>query len=316
MANEVHEFGRFPPTPAPVVRVDGGWQVEENYARELAETQQAFLDEFRERLARTQTKEAYILVHGYHNVFEDTAMMIAEFWHFMGRQGVPIHYTWPAGKSGALQGYNYDRESSEFTVYHLKEAIRLLASCEELEAIHLIGHSRGTDVVSSAMRELEIETRAMGKDTAARFKIRNVILAAPDLDMDVISQRLVAEHIVGCADRVTIYVSESDKAIRAASGLFGSARRLGQLRPYDFSEKEKQMLPDAERLSFVDAAISADFLNHGYFHNDPAVSSDVILVLKHGDAPGRENGRPLEPLEGNFWRITDDYPVYESEPEQ
>ena len=42
---------------------------------------------------------------------------MAEFWHFLGRLGVPLKYTWPAGRPG-LNGYSYDRESSEFTVNH------------------------------------------------------------------------------------------------------------------------------------------------------------------------------------------------------
>ena len=37
-------------------------------------------------------------------------LVIAELWHFLGRQGVPILYTWPAG-FGGLRGYTRDRES-------------------------------------------------------------------------------------------------------------------------------------------------------------------------------------------------------------
>ena len=43
--------------------------------------------------------------------FEDAIFRIAELWHFLGREGVPIAYTWPAGHPGLLRGYNYDRES-------------------------------------------------------------------------------------------------------------------------------------------------------------------------------------------------------------
>ena len=80
---------------------------------------------------------------------------MAELWHFLGREGLPIIYTWPAGYPGIF-GYTYDRESSEFTVFHLKQAIRWLAKLPEVENIHLLAHSRGTDVTVSAVRELVI----------------------------------------------------------------------------------------------------------------------------------------------------------------
>ena len=44
----------------------------------------------------------------------------------------------------------HDRESGEFTVYHLKQCLRAVAACPDVERVHLIAHSRGTDVTISA----------------------------------------------------------------------------------------------------------------------------------------------------------------------
>ena len=100
--------------------------------------------------------------YGYNNTFEDGTFVIAELWHFLGRQGVPILYTWPAGFFCRLRGYNHDRESGEFTVFHLKQFLRIVASTPGLEQLHLVAHSRGTDVLTTALRELFIETWAAG----------------------------------------------------------------------------------------------------------------------------------------------------------
>src|SRR6202012_1086510 len=118
--------------------------------------------------------------------------VMADLWHFLGRRGVPIAYSWPAGSTGAL-AYFYDRESSEFTVYHLKQMLRLVASCPEVQRVHIIGHSRGTDVVVSALRELHLEIRGSGRQTRDVLKLQTVVLAAPDLDVDVIIQRLTTD---------------------------------------------------------------------------------------------------------------------------
>ena len=87
-----------------------------------------------------------------HNTFEGAIFALAEIWHFLGREGLPIIYAWPVGLF-ELFGYTHDRESSKFTVNYLKQIISWLSEQPEIENIHLIAHSRGTDVAVSAIRE-------------------------------------------------------------------------------------------------------------------------------------------------------------------
>ena len=51
-------------------------------------------------------------------------------------------------------------------------------------------------------------------------------------------------------------------------------------------------------------------IGHSYFYSNPAVSSDVILILRDNFDPGAENGRPLIKMGPSLWSITDDYPVF------
>jgi esterase/lipase superfamily enzyme len=263
--------------------------------------------ELQRRLDLTPRKEAFVFVHGFHNTFEYAAFTLAEMWHFLGREGVPILYTWPAGHPGMLRGYNYDRESGQFTIYHLKQVLRILAASPDLEKIHIIAHSRGTDVASTAVRELLIEARAGGKDPREALKIGNLILAAPDLDFEVSLQRFAAERFFRSADRTTIYVSKGDKAIGMSGWLFGSVRRMGQLGYEDLPEDERQILRQVGQIQFIDARVKGGW-GHDYFHSSPAVSSDVILLLRYDRDPGAANGRPLTRPEGGFWTITKGYP--------
>ena len=213
---------RFPATPLPFVLQDGqptvAPAVQEAYEHAAEQVRQ----DLRQRLALTSRKVAYVYVHGFNNTFEDGVLVVAEFWHFLGRQGVPILYTWPAGSGSGLRGYTHDRESGEFTIFHLKQFLRLLASIPELEELNLIAHSRGTDVLTSALRELYIETRAAGKDFRTVYRIKNVVLAAADLDMEVVTQRVAAEYVGLGVERTTIYVSPVDKALGFSSLLFTS----------------------------------------------------------------------------------------------
>ncbi len=156
---EVTEIARGPDIPLPFKEVDGRIIEEPGLAAQEVEAIEVFRRVLVRQLELTPRKEVFIFVHGYHNSFADAAFAMAELWHFLGRIGVPIVYTWPAGYPG-LFGYTYDRESSEFTVYHLRSALALIASYPEVERIHLIAHSRGTDVAVAAVRELTIWARA------------------------------------------------------------------------------------------------------------------------------------------------------------
>jgi esterase/lipase superfamily enzyme len=262
--------------------------------------------ELMRRLGLTPRKDVFIYIHGYHNTFEDAAFALAELWHFFGREGLPIVYTWPAGYPGFF-GYTYDRESSEFTVFHLKQVIRWLAEQPEVENIHL---SRGTDVTLSALRELVIWANAADLDARETLKIANLIVAAPDLDMQVINQRVSAERLILAVDQATLYSSPNDEAIGIAETLFASPRgRLGTLSISELNEEEiERMKANQSRVTVVNFEGEATGYGHDYFRTNPAVSSDIVLMLRYGFRPG-DAGRPLEHVGLNFWKVPPGYPA-------
>ncbi len=304
----ITEQARFPDTPIPWVKVGDLFEPDPGIQSRADDVVELLRREVSTRLARTTLKEAFVFVHGYNNSFDDAVFVTAELWHFSGREGVPISYTWPAGHTDLLRGYAYDRESGEFTIFHFKQLLRMLASFDEVEKIHVIAHSRGTDVASSAIRELVIEARAAGLDPRRKLKIGNFVMAAPDLDFEVVTQRLSAERIFDGAERLTIYVSRTDKAIGLSHWLFASIRRLGQLSLGDLSERQRTNLQTITQVHIVNANVKSEGIGHGYFHTNSAASSDLILLLRDNLDPGAANGRPLTKLHDGFWELTDDYP--------
>jgi esterase/lipase superfamily enzyme len=312
---EVSEIARGPEIPLPF-REEGGRIVEEPT---LVAERDASIEAFRSVLVRqlelTPRKDVFIFVHGYHNSFADAAFAMGEMWHFLGRIGVPLIYTWPAGHPG-LFGYTYDRESSEFTVYHLRSLLALIAGFPEVERIHLIAHSRGTDVAVAAVRELTIAARGAGISPRKKFKIRNFILAAPDLDMEVATQRIVGDKIPLSVHRLTIYSSPEDEAIGLASRLFASPRgRLGTFGQEQLTGAVGAAIEYGNsNVAFVNFEAASDVLfsrgegyGHSYFRDAPTVASDVVLMLRDDFDPGAP-GRPLEPLGRHFWGIPPGYP--------
>jgi esterase/lipase superfamily enzyme len=308
---EVEELVRGPTSPIPFNEVDGRIVMRPDMAAQLAEAKEDFRRLLVQQLALTPRKEVFIYVHGYHNSFDDAAFAMAELWHFLGRIGSPVVYTWPAGYPGVF-GYTYDRESSEYTVYHLRQVLELISSLPEVEKIHLIAHSRGTDVALNAIRELTIQARASGVDPRQKFKVHNLILAAPDVDLQVGAARIVGDELSVSVDRFTIYASPRDKAIGIAARLFASPRgRLGTLGIEDLPDAVAAVLEysgaNVAIINFEGGSYQGDRYGHSYFRDAPTVSSDVVLMLRDDLDPGPP-GRPLESLGHKFWRVPPGYP--------
>jgi len=312
----LEEIVRGPDAPIPYNEVDGKIVEDPEFEAEKIAAAEVFRKELVKQLALTPRKEVFIFVHGFHNDFNDAAFALAELWHFIGRIGVPIVYTWPAGHPG-LFGYTYDRESSEFTVFHFRQVVELISTFPEVEKINIIAHSRGTDVAVTALRELTIEARAAGFNPREKYKIHNFILAAPDLDSQVASQRMIGDHLAWSADRFTLYTSPADQAIGWSRKLFDSPRgRVGNLKIEDMTPTAKATMERSNAnfyiinfMSSTDKSDSnADSFGHSYFRNAPTVSSDLVLMLRDDIDPGPP-GRPLEHLGYYFWRVPPGYPA-------
>ncbi len=314
------ELGRFPPLRYPLKSApDGSFHRDPAVLaqhRSAADGLQALLAR---QLAAAPRKELVLFVHGYANTFQDAAFTMGELCHFFGREFACAVFSWPAGGSrGILMGYNVDRESSEFAVLHLKQALRIVAATPGLERLHLLAHSRGTSVLVSALQQLSIEHYAAGLQPLERMKLRNVVLLAPDIDAQVAGTLLFSvssdpdllrgAHAAPDARlssgglQLTLYASPDDLALSVAERLFGSLRRLGRLDASAFDEQAYARIADLRNLDLIDVYGSTDPFGHSYFHSNPAVSADLVSLIRYGLEPG-DPGRALEEVRRPFWRI-------------
>lgn len=292
------ELGRFPPTPHAFLVINGEARddpdVQSRYDQAALELRQ----ELNRRFEQAGTNEINIFVHGFKNSFDHAAGAMAEFWHFIGRRGVPLLYSWPAAHKGMF-GYFVDRESGEFTIYHLKNLVRLLSSFPEVERINILAHSRGTDVTTSALRELIIEARGGGHSPRELYKIENLIMAAPDLDFDIVRQRLMAEKIGPAFGQITVYTTDADKALGLSQTLM-SGTRFGRIDEVDLGAQEQAIFSIVKNVAFISVTGVKSFLGHAYYLTSPATSSDIIQVLRTNSLPGGSE-RPLQHQKLNFW---------------
>ena len=126
---------------------------------------------------------------------------------------------------------------------------------------------------------------------------------------DVTIQRLSTARVGQVPERFVIYVHSGDKALGMANWLFSGATRLGEVKSEMFSPAEIQALRANRTLQVINAKLNdAGSFGHDYFHSNPAVSSDLILLMRYQLQPGAEFGRPLGVNKSGFWLIEDGYP--------
>ena len=304
----LQEFARFPATPLPYAAGGGRLQTTPE-TQSTYETQVSRVkNEISTRLRRTGLDRVTVYVHGFNNEFDDAVGTLANLWHYTGRQSLPVLISWPAGSDGPL-AYFRDVEAGEFSVFHVKEFLRMLAGVPELREIDIVAHSRGTVVMTTALRELLIEARALGRDAQAQMKTGILVLAAADLDLGVARQRLVAERFADGFEQVNIYVNPDDSALQL-SRIIGRVSRLGGVNPNRLTDKERGDLASASNVNLIIVEEGGTELGHSYFRENPAVLSDIVLALRTR-APAGTSFRPMEPVTDNIFTLHQDYPAEE-----
>jgi esterase/lipase superfamily enzyme len=303
---KVEEVGKVELTPYSLMVVDGQLKRTPESQADLEKEKAKFIELVKSRLDKCAQKDLYLYVHGFNNSFYDAVARSAILWHSIGRQGVFMAYTWPAGYGGPF-GYFYDRESGEFTIFHLREMIKVLVEVPGLDRLHIIAHSRGTDVATTALRELNIGLRSQGKKVQESLKLETLMLAAPDLDLEVFSQRFWMENLGAAAKRTVVYFSSEDEAIGLSNWLFGSKTRIGTLSQIPFSPQQVRLIEQMPQIQLVECQVKGFASSHAYVFGNPAAMSDVVAVLRDRKDVGAANGRPLESHGNGTWLLTNEY---------
>lgn len=258
-------------------------------------------------LSQTSRKEVFIFVHGYKNGFKDSMEVAAELFHYLGREGVFLSYAWPSDDS--LKAYFVDKLSSMYSARNFRFLLSRIARTTSAEKIHIIAHSAGTSLAAYALRDLRILYREKSaEELHDLFKLENVVLAAPDMDIMLFGQA-VHDGYLDMAKRTTVYGSRGDKALGMSSWLFKTSRVGNPFAAMSSSQLEK--LRTTQGIFLVDATTAQQeyggWLGHSYFYENPWVFSDIILLLKQGRPPA-ERGLIAQET-GAYWAFPEDYPA-------
>jgi esterase/lipase superfamily enzyme len=225
---------------------------------------------------------------------------------FLGYEGVAIAFAWPSKPS--LWAYASDLETAALSAHRLRVLLTYLAEETQAERINIIGYSAGTRVVIAALHQLSLMNAWSGPD-ARQIKppIGRVILIGSDYDRDLFGVALVS-CLLEVPQSLTIYLSETDKALGWSRWLFGR-NRLGEmltdrpLKPHlsDYLKRN----PSLMLIDVTDAEDAAAGNGHAYFRQSPWASSDILISLLYGLKP-EERGLVRLP-DIPVWSFPEDY---------
>ena len=185
----------------------------------LPPTQKAGSDWLAQNLP--ESRDVLVFVHGFNNQYEDAVYRFAQIFHDSKAAVAPILFTWPSG--GSIFDYNYDRESTIYSRDGLETLLQLLSRDPRVHEVTVMAHSMGTWLAMESLRQMAI------REGRVAPKIRNVILASPDIDVDVFSRQFrdLGEH----HPNFTVFVSQDDRALAVSRIVAGNVSRLGQIDP-------------------------------------------------------------------------------------
>jgi len=246
-------------------------------ADEAADAFAAMIDE---RLARSRVQDVYVYVHGYRVVFENPLLVASELWHFLGYEGAMIAFSWPSTPS--RWAYFADVETAAWSAQGLRRLLELLAERTDARRVHVLAYSAGTRVVTNALDQLALMNHDRTREEIrTRYRLGDVVLVGSDVDRQLVGL-YIENGLLRVQDRLTIYLSGTDKALGMSRWSLGGRRRTGETFADEMPDEVKAFLWSTEELNIVDVteAEESDTGNgHAYFRKSPWASSDVLVTL-------------------------------------
>ena len=166
---------------------------------------------------------------------------------------------------------------------------------------------------------LGFETYVAKSSLSARLKVANIVLFAPDIDVDVASSKIFdvasdPDLSYGSGKKpkgsfpqgdlhLTVYSSPNHKALDASQIMFGSMMRLGQLNPKERDPNEVAKAPqDIGLADFIEYEGDGGSFGHAYFLSDPNVNADLVGLIRYGLKAG-DPRRPIAEIKRPFWLL-------------
>ncbi|MDH7798868.1 esterase/lipase superfamily enzyme [Beijerinckia sp. GAS462] len=207
----------------------------------------------------------FVFVHGFNTQFDRAVFRFAQLIHDADATAVPVLFSWPS--RGRLLDYSRDFDNASYSRSDLANLLKTAANSASVSEVVILAHSMGGWPAVEAVRQLALEYHGVPQ------KIRQLILASPDLDVGVFRRQI--EDMGPRRPQITLFVSQRDRALQVSRFISRGATRLGAI---DLTRDEyQQQLAGLKGITVLDlSALNAgDRINHDLY----ATSPDMVRLI-------------------------------------
>src|SRR5439155_85568 len=181
----------------------------------------------------------------------------------------PIFFSWPS--QGSALAYTVDGGNAEWAATDIKEFLKQVAEQSGAEQIHLIAHSMGNRALTYALRA----AAAGPPDKRIKRKFNEIVLTAPDIDAEIFKTQ-IAPSVARMAQRVTLYASSHDQALKLSKEING----------YPRAGDSGEGLVVVKGVDTIDvSAADTSLLGHSYYGDSDPVLADIWDLIKCAKSP-------------------------------
>ena len=233
-----------------------------------------FVRQLHQQISESRFKDVFIFVHGYNNTFEDAARRTAQMAYDLDFDGTPMLYSWPS--QGSATAYAVDEAAVGISGRRLADFLETVVTQSGAQRIHLIAHSMGNRALIEALQTYLAKRAPENR----RHIFGQIVFTAPDVDRDYFTDAIPS--LAGSAERVTLYASDNDYALRTSQFVHGAPRA---------GTAGDDVIVKLAGLDSIDmSSVPADALGHSYFAANSGAIYDIFRLLWRGDPPPQRCG--------------------------
>lgn len=249
---------------------------------------QNFFKKLANDIQSSKKKSTFLFVHGYNTSFSEAAKRTAQISYDLKFDGKAVFYSWPSQASTFR--YGKDEKNIEWSQSNIKRFLEDYLSKCGAEEIYLVAHSMGNRGLTKAI------VNVMKDKPELRSKIKEIILAAPDIDADVFKNDIAPKMVSETKKPITLYVSSDDLALKASKLLHGNARAG--------DAGDKMVILNG--IETIDATgIDTSFLSHSYFADTNSIISDIFDIIQSGQRALKRKRLSIVKLKEDifYWKV-------------
>ena len=164
------------------------------------------------------SRNVFLFIHGFNTMFAEARLSRGRSSLMIPRlPGVPVLFTWAS--RGKPTAYVYDLNSATAARDGLEHTLRLLLR-SNAEKVNVLAHSMGNWVTVEAFRQIRISG-----DLRPRTRSATILLAAPDIDIDVFKSQL--RRFGKPQKPFYVVLSQDDRALFLSRTIAGGVTRVG-----------------------------------------------------------------------------------------